>query len=145
MDAGGIANQLDYQPPFAGAADYRAQDGYCITFTGQTAATGAPYTCRVNTGSSAVTNPLPLPGAGLADFNPQIPPAGLTMNSAYQHNQNSQVRDPNLQLEQQLSPHDVVDIAYVSTRASHLSTYYPYNNYQFGTGLRIILIGSYHV
>ncbi len=136
VDAGGIANQLDYQPPFAGAADYRAQDGYCITFTGQTAAPGAPYTCSVNTGSSAVTNPLPLPGAELADFNPQNPPAGLTMNSAYQHNQNSQVQEYNLQLEQQLSPHDVVDIAYVGTRASHLSTYYPYNNYQFGTGLQ---------
>lgn len=134
LDAGGIANQLDYQPPFAGAADYRAQDGYCITFTGQTAMQGAPFSCAVNTASSAVTNPLPAPGAQLKDFDPQNPPAGLTMNAADQHNQNSQVQEFNVQLEQQVGSHDVIDVAYVGTHGSHLSSYYPYNNLQFGTG-----------
>lgn len=133
LDAGGIGNQLDYQPPYAGAADYRAVDGYCITFTGQTATQGTSYNCPVNTNSPAVTNPLPVPGAQLADFDPLHPPAGLTMNAAYQHNQNSQIQEWNLQLEQQFGSHDVVDIAYVGNRGSHLSSYYPYNNYQFSS------------
>ncbi|MGO8721020.1 MAG: carboxypeptidase regulatory-like domain-containing protein [Acidobacteriaceae bacterium] len=136
LDAGGIGAQLDYQPPFAGAADYRAVDGYCITFTGQTATQGAPYTCKVNTDSSAVTNPLPAPGAQLASFNPQDPPAGLTMNSAYQHNNNSQASEYNLQLDWQVGANNVLDIAYVGTVGSHLSTWYPYNNYNFGTGVQ---------
>jgi hypothetical protein len=136
LDAGGIANQLDYQPPFAGAADYRAADGYCVTLTGQTAAPGAPYSCPVNTHGSEVTHPLPAPGAQLADFDPLHPPAGLTMNSAYQHNQNSQVYEYNLQLERQIGSRDVVDIAYVGTHGQHLSSYYPFNAYRLGTGVQ---------
>jgi hypothetical protein len=134
LDAGGIANQLDYQPPFAGAGDYRAADGYCITFTGQTPTLNAPYSCPYN--SATATTPLPAPGANLVNFDPNNPPAGLTMNSANQHNGNSSVYEYNLQIERQLGQHDVVDMAYVGTRGLHLSTYYPYNAYNFGTGVQ---------
>lgn len=50
------------------------------------------------------------------------------------HNPNSMVQEWNLQLEQQIGANNVVNIAYVGTRCSNLSTYYPYNINQFTTG-----------
>jgi hypothetical protein len=42
----------------------------------------------------------------------------------------------NLQLERQLGSRDVATVAYVGTEGGHLSSYYPYNNNQFATGLQ---------
>jgi hypothetical protein len=58
-DYGGIDNQLGQQIPFGGSVSYSAENGYCITFTGQTAASGPSYEC---TGSAQQANPLPAPG-----------------------------------------------------------------------------------
>ncbi|HTW81013.1 MAG TPA: carboxypeptidase-like regulatory domain-containing protein [Terracidiphilus sp.] len=143
-DYGGIDNQLGEQAPFGGSNDYLASNGYCITFTGQLSqtpvTTGNDYNCTGYTSpavvaySSSGDTGAPLPARGYVNFNPANPPAGTSMIAVNTHNPNSMVQEWNLQLEQQFGAHNVVDIAYVGTRGSNLSSYYPYNLYQFTTG-----------
>lgn len=136
LDYGGINNQLGEQSPFGGSNSYLASNGYCITFTGQlnqsTVSTGGHYNCSGYSGpSTAVT---PLPARGYVNFDPAHPPAGLNMIAVNRSNPNSMVQEWNLQLERQIGSSNVLNIAYVGTRGEHLSTYYPYNINQFGTG-----------
>jgi hypothetical protein len=130
-DYGGISNQLGQQVPFGGSVSYGANIGYCVTFTGQTPAPGTAYGCN---GSAQQTTPLPLPG--FPNFSAANPPAGLSTLAVNRNNKNQQIQEWNLQLDQQFSQYDVIDIAYVGSKSDHLSTYYPYNIYQFGTGLQ---------
>jgi Carboxypeptidase regulatory-like domain len=130
-DYGGIDNQLGQQIPFGGSLGYNAQIGYCVTFTGQTPAPGAAYSC-----TQPATQTTALPAPGFPNFNPAIPPAGLSTLAVNRNNKNQQIQEWNLQLEQQFTRNDVIDIAYVGTKSNHLSTYYNYNIYDFGTGLR---------
>lgn len=134
IDSGGIGYQLDYQVPFQATKYLFAFQGNCITLSGMTAQAGAPYTCPVNTNSSAVSASLPAPG--YVDFDAKNPPAGLSMNGADQNNQHPRVQEWNLQLSRQFGEKDVVDVAYVGSHSGNLSTYYPYNNYQIGSGLK---------
>lgn len=136
VDYGGINNQLGEQAPFGGSNDYLASNGYCITFTGQlnqaTVNTANDYNCSGYTApATAVT---PLPARGFPNFNPASPPAGTSMIAVNTHNPNSMIQEWNLQLEQQFGSNNVVNIAYVGTRGSDLSTYYPYNINQFTSG-----------
>ena len=131
-DYGGIGNQLGQQPPFGGSVDYLAKNGDCIAFTGQTTPGTGFGSCRVS--SNGVTNPLPAPG--FPNFNPAAPPQGLSINSVDQNNQNSQIQQYDIQLEQQFGTNTTFDIAYVGTKSNHLSTYYPYNIYHFGTAFQ---------
>jgi hypothetical protein len=145
-DYGGIDNQLGEQAPFGGSNDYLASNGYCITFTGQlnqaSVTTGNDYNCSKYTGPATVAysasgdTGTALPARGYVNFNPQAPPAGTSMIAVNTHNPNSRVQEWNLQVEQQFGAHDVVDVAYVGTRGSNLSSYYPYNLYQFNTGVQ---------
>lgn len=138
-DYGGISNQLGQQAPFGGSVAYFAKNGSCITFTGQLSAIGGPFSCNQSTGTNAQGKPLvttPLPSPGYPNFNPANPPGGLNILAVNQNNKNSMIQEYNLQLEQQLTPKDVLDIAYVGTKGEHLSTYYPYNIFQFGTGIQ---------
>jgi hypothetical protein len=133
-DYGGISNQLGQQPPFGGTSVYYAYQGYCLTFTGQTAAPStAPggFRCPGYTNASAVTTPLPAPGYP-ASFNPAAPQNynGLAVN---QNNQHSRLQEWNLQVQQQVGPLDVVSIAYVGSRGDRLSTYYNYNTFRLNT------------
>ncbi len=131
-DYGGISNQLGQQPPFGGTKAYYAQNGYCITFTGQTPAPSAtPYTCPGYTSPAAVTTPLPAPG--YPNFNPAAPPQGLGGLAVNQNNQHSRLQEWNLQLQQQFGPVDVVSVAYVGSRGDRLSTFYNYNTYRLDT------------
>jgi hypothetical protein len=130
-DYGGIDNQLGQQVPYGGSLAYNAQIGYCITFTGQTPAPGTPFNCK-----QPATQTYPLPAPGFPNFNPATPPSGLSSLAVNRNDKNQQIQEWNVQLEQQFGKNDVVDIAYVGTRANHLSTYYNYNIYQFGTGLQ---------
>ena len=130
-DYGGIDNQLGQQTPFGGSLSYLAQNGYCITFTGQTPAPGSSYGCNEPPNQ---TTPLPLPG--YPGFNPAAPPAGLSTLAVNRNSKNQQIQEWNLQLEQQFTRNDVLDIAYVGTKSDHLSTYYNYNLFQFGTGVQ---------
>jgi hypothetical protein len=138
VDYGGINNQLGEQAPFGGSNDYLASNGYCVTFTGQlnqaTVATANDYNCTGYT--SPATAVTPLPARGYVNFNPANPPAGTSMIAVNTHNPNSMIQEWNLQLEQQFGASNVVNIAYVGTRGSNLSTYYPYNINQFGTGVQ---------
>jgi hypothetical protein len=129
-DYGGISNQLGQQPPFGGNATYYARNGYCVTFTGQTTV-GAPYTCPGYTAGTAATISLPAPG--FPNFNPLDPPQGIGGLAVEQHDEHSRMQEYNLQLQQQLGGHDVFNIAYVGTHGDRLSTYYPYNQYNFDT------------
>jgi hypothetical protein len=130
-DYGGISNQLGQQVPFGGDLSYSAENGYCVTFTGQTPAPGSTYGCNA---TPQQTMPLPLPG--FPGFDPTHPPAGLNTLAVNRNDKNQQIQEWNLQLEQQLTSRDVLDIAYVGTKSDHLSTYYSYNLFQFGTGLQ---------
>jgi hypothetical protein len=130
-DYGGIDNQLGQQIPFGGSVAYGANIGYCVTFTGQTAAPGAAFSCNQ---SAQQTTPLPLPG--FPGFNPTTPPAGLSTLAVNRNNKNQNIQEWNVQLDQQFSKYDVIDISYVGTKSDHLSTYWPYNIYMFGTGLQ---------
>jgi hypothetical protein len=130
-DYGGISNQLGQQTPFGGSLSYTAQNNYCITFTGQTPGLIPNYSCSVSPQQTA-----PLPAPGYPNFNPAAPPAGLTTLAVNRNDKNQQIQEFNLQGSQQLSRNDVINAAYVGTLARHLSTYYNYNLYQFGTGLQ---------
>jgi hypothetical protein len=146
VDFGGIDNQLGEQAPFGGSNDYLASNGYCITFTGQlnqnTVATGNQYNCSNYTNPSTVAygssgdTGTTLPARGYVNFNPNSPPAGTSMIAVNTGNQNSMVQEWNLQLERQFGSSNVLNIAYVGTHGSRLSTYYPYNINQFETGVQ---------
>ena len=127
-DYGGIDNQLGQQIPFGGSVSYSAQNGYCVTFTGQTPAVGASYGCN-----APATQTANLPAPGFPGFNPAVPPTGLSTLAVNRNDQNQQIQEWNLQLEQQIGAHDVFNIAYVGTKTDHLSTYYNYNLFQFGS------------
>ena len=127
-DYGGIDNQLGQNPPYGGTANYSADQGYCITFTGQTSK-GAPYTCPGYTVGTAATAPLPAPG--FPNFNPAAPPPGLGGVAVDVNNKHSRQQQYNLQVQQQLGAHDFVSIAYVGSHADRLSTYYHINSPTF--------------
>lgn len=130
-DYGGINNQLGQQAPFGGEVNYQAKSGYCITFTGQTSALGAPFSCPGYTSPAAVTTALPAPG--FQGFNPTQPPNGLSGLAVDRNNEHSRVHEWNLELEQQFGTHNVFTVAYVGARGDRLSTYYPYNSFRFGS------------
>jgi hypothetical protein len=130
-DYGGINNQLGQNGPFSGNNFFNAQNGYCITLSGQTSQLQAPYSCAGYTSPAAVTTPLPLP-ATVADFNPLDPPAGIGGTAINVNNKHSRIQQYNLQAQQQLSPRDVLSIAYVGTYGSRLSTFYNLTQYHIG-------------
>jgi len=136
-DYGGISNQLGQQQPFAGANTYNAYAGYCVSLTGESnpgglaaATSNTPYNCPFSAGAAAPSNGQPSPL--FANFTPDNPPAtygGIAVNQNNNHSMNQQW---NIQLQHQLGLNNVVSLAYVGTRSSRLSTYYPYNIYTIG-------------
>ena len=131
-DYGGIDHQLGQQPPFGGTTAYYAQNGACITFTGQVApGNTTPFTCPGYTTAAAATTPLPNPG--YVNFNPSAPPQGLNIQAENLDNKHSRLQEWNLQFQQQFTSLDVVSIAYVGSHGDRLSNYYPYNTYRLNT------------
>ncbi|HUB52279.1 MAG TPA: TonB-dependent receptor [Terracidiphilus sp.] len=145
-DYGGIGNQLGEQIPFGGSNSYTAANGYCTTFTGQLSNTplnnGNDFNCLGYTSPSTVAysgsgdTGVALPARGFPNFNPNSPPPGTSMIAVNTNNRNSEVQEWNLQVERQIGSSDVVNIAYVGTHGSKLSSYYPYNINQFTTGVQ---------
>ena len=130
-DYGGIDNQLGQNGPFSGNNFFLAQDGYCLTLTGQTAALQAPYSCAGYTSPAAVTTQLPLP-ATTATFNTANPPANIGGTAINVNNKHSRIQEYNLQMQQQITPRDVISAAYVGTFADRLSTFYTLTQYHIG-------------
>ncbi len=129
-DYGGISNQLGQQQPFGGSAAYYAFNGFCGTFTGQTATPGTPYHCPAYTSGTAATTPLP--GPGIPNFNPNAPSSSFNGLAVDPNNKHSRIQEYNVQLQQQFGPKDVFSAAYVGTYSDRLSTYYNYNTYAIG-------------
>jgi hypothetical protein len=146
LDFGGGSNQLAEQPPFGGSNDYTASNGYCITFTGQLnqapVNTGNAYNCTGYTSPAVVAysangdTGIPLPARGYPNFNPASPPAGTSMIAVNPHSKTSMVEEWNLQVEHQIGSNNTLNVAYVGTIGSNLSSYYPYNINQFKTGIQ---------
>ena len=146
LDFGGGSNQLAEQPPFGGSNDYYASNGYCITFTGQLnqtpVNTGNAYNCTGYTSPSTVAysasgdSGIPLPARGYPNFNPANPPPGTSMIAVNPQSKTSTVEEWNLQVEHQFGSNNVLNVAYVGTSGSNLSSYYPYNINQFKTGIQ---------
>ncbi len=131
-DYGGINNQLGQNGPFSGNNYFFASNGYCLTLSGQTAQRQAPNSCADYTSPSAVTAALPLP-ATPATFNRTNPPANIGGTAINVDNKHSRLQQYNLQLQQQLSPRDVLSVAYVGTHGDRLSTFYNLTQYHIGT------------
>jgi hypothetical protein len=90
-DYGGINNQLGQNGPFSGNNYFLAQDGYCITLSGQTAQRQAPNSCAAYTSPAAVTSALPLP-ATVATFDPKNPPLGIGGTAINVNNKHSRLQ-----------------------------------------------------
>ncbi len=130
-DYGGINNQLGQNGPFSGNNFFLAQDGYCLTLSGQTARRQSPFSCTDYTSPAAVTTQLPLP-ATVATFDPVHPPANIGGTAINVNNKHSRIQQYNLQLQQQITPTDVFSAAYVGSHADRLSTFYSLTQYHIG-------------
>ncbi|HEX3436187.1 MAG TPA: TonB-dependent receptor, partial [Pseudacidobacterium sp.] len=118
LDRGGVGNQLSNNPDFNGSAEYRATDGYRITFTGQ-----GPSNDNNNVDA---TQPLPLPVFG-STVN-RSDPRNVSLVSVDKHLPTSTIQEWNLQWQQQLDANTSVNIAYVGTKSDHLMTWFNLNN-----------------
>jgi len=122
IDRGGVGNQLSENPDFNGAASYQAVNGYHITFTGQ----GPVNATTPDNNSTDATAALPLPvfGSTVDRSNP----INANLISIDPHSPTSMVQQWNIQLQQQLDKATSLNIAYVGTKADHLSTWFNLND-----------------
>lgn len=119
VDRGGVGNQLSNNPGYNGYSEYRASDGYRITFMGQ-----GPLN---NNNSTAATNALPLPQFGPGSVNLNNP-TNVGLIAQPKNSQNSAAQSWNLQLQQQLGHATSVNVAYVGTKSDHLMTWFNLNS-----------------
>ncbi|WP_263417158.1 TonB-dependent receptor [Terriglobus albidus] len=119
VDRGGVGNQLSNNPGYNGFSEYRATDGYRITFMGQGA-------LRDNNSTHA-TNALPLPQFGPGSVNLNNP-TNVGLIAQPKNSQNSMAQSWNLQIQQQLDRATSVNLAYVGTKSDHLMTWFNLNS-----------------
>ncbi len=124
LDRGGVGNQLSNNPDFNGAAEYTAEDGYRMTFTGQ-----GPL--RDNNNLDA-TQALPLPVFG--STVDRADPVNVSLLAILPNNKTPRVMEWNAQLQQQLDKDTSVNIAYVGDKSDHLSTWFNINSPMLVTG-----------
>lgn len=124
LDRGGVGNQLSNNPDFNGASQFTSQQGYRVTFSGQ----GPAF----DNNNDHATAPLP---SATSVIN-EAAPTNAAVISYPKNNPNSTIQQYNLQMEQQLGPNTVIDIAYVGTKADHLFNVINYTGKQLGTGLQ---------
>ncbi|MDP9050792.1 MAG: TonB-dependent receptor [Acidobacteriota bacterium] len=118
MDRGGVGNSLSNNPGYNGYSEYKAADGYRITFMGQ-----GPLN---NNNSSLATAALPLPPFGPSSVNVNNPTnVGLIAQPV--NSQNGQVQEWNLQMQQQIDHATSINVAYVGTKSDHLLTWFNTN------------------
>ncbi|QNI30666.1 TonB-dependent receptor [Alloacidobacterium dinghuense] len=119
LDRGGIGNQLSNNPDFNGTASYNVNNGYRVTFTGQ-----GP---SGSNDSRLATAALPAPASTVDITNPQ----NVSVIAQLPNNQTSTIQQWNLQLQQQIGQ-SAFTMAYVGTRATHLTTAYNLNQQPLG-------------
>ncbi len=127
VDRGGISNQLAQNPPFSGQVNYNFNNGYRITFTGQTTpgTQDANGLCLTSCNAAGATGALPSKGPIQVDL---LNPKNVAISIAtLPTNKTPSVQEWNLQYERQLTNTIVMDIAYVGSKGTHLTTYYNYN------------------
>ncbi len=140
LDRGGVGNQLGNNPDFNGTASYYAcpdattalcANGYRVTLSGL-----APMGTLDPVGATGA-----LPSASAA-----VDPLHLTPSANVIYypvdSKNSRVQEWNLQIERQLNSATVLDIGYVGTKMSHLTTTYGANNPTLGGPQWIPTVGS---
>jgi hypothetical protein len=138
LDRGGVGNELSNNPEFNGTSTYHAQNGYRITFTGQNAANLPPSSncatnatfCDNNSLNAAATLP-----EQITNIN-EAAPTNASVIAYPKNNPTSMIQQWNIQVEQQIDPSTVFDIAYVGTKSDHLANALNYTNNQLGTGLK---------
>jgi len=131
IDRGGISNQLAQNPPFSGQESFSYLNGYRITFTGQAPlGTQTSSMCLTSCDASIATAPLPSKGPIQVDLNN---PANVAISVAtLPSNKTPSVQEWNLQLEQQIGTNQVLSLAYVGDKGTHLVTYFDYNRQIYG-------------
>ena len=138
LDRGGVGNELSNNPEFNGTSTYNAQNGYRITFTGQNTGTLPPTSnCSVNAvfcDNNSVDATAALPEQ-VTNIN-ELAPTNASVISYPKNNPTSMIQQWNLQVEQQIDPNTVFDIAYVGTKSDHLANAINYTNNQLGTGIK---------
>ena len=115
QDRGGVGNQLSNNPDFNGAASYAAGSGYRVTFSGQ----GPAY----DNNNLHATAALPPPTNVVDAKNPK----NVNVIAQLPHNQTPMIQQWNLQMQQQLGQATAVTLAYVGTKADHLTNVYNLN------------------
>ncbi len=123
LDRGGIGNVLSNNPEFNGASQYTSQQGYRITFTGQTPT-------KFDNNNVDATAALP---SATATVN-EAAPMNVAVIAYPQHNPNSTIQQYNLQLAQQFGRDTVLNVSYVGTKADHLHNVINYTGKQLVTG-----------
>lgn len=117
LDRGGVGNQLSNNPDFNGAMQYRAENGYRITFTGQ-GTSG-------NNNNLQATSALPLPvfGATVDRSNP----TNSSLIAVLPDNKTPRVMEWNIQLQRQLDKSTSINAAYVGDKSDRLATWFNIN------------------
>lgn len=117
LDRGGVGNQLSNNPDFNGSMQYKAENGYRITFTGQ-----GPANDNNNLHATAAL-PLPVFGASVDRSNP----VNASLISVDPNNKTSRITEWNFQIQHQLDRFTSVNVAYVGDKSDHLATWYNIN------------------
>lgn len=138
LDRGGVGNQLANNANFNGVSSYYA----CPDATTSLCSNGVRVTLS---GLSSSNDPVGATGA-LPSGASAVDPLHLTTaaNVIYypKNSKNSRVQEWNVQFERQLSSATVLDIGYVGTKMSHLTTTYGANNPTLGGAHWIPTVGS---
>jgi len=119
LDRGGIGNQLSNNPDFNGTSAYATNTGNRVTFSGQ----GPAF----NNDNTLATAALPPPTSTVNIANPQ----NVSVIAQLPNNKTPTIQQWNLQIQQQVGQ-SAFTMAYVGTRATHLTTTYNLNQQPLG-------------
>jgi hypothetical protein len=152
LDRGGVGNQLSNNPDFNGSANYSdqpAQGGWRLDFNGAgPSCTTVDSNGNTDHAACLAAGGFAATGGGLALQNPQpgtlpLPVFGSTVNRLDPINANlisvntnrptSLIQQWNLQIQRQLTQSTSINIAYVGTASSHLSTWWNINEQPLNT------------
>jgi Carboxypeptidase regulatory-like domain len=133
VDRGGISNQLAQNPPYSGQVNFSFNNGYRVTFTGQTTpgTQNAQGICQTSCNAAGATGALPSKGPIQVNLNN---PMNVAISIAtLPSNKTPNVQEWNFQYERQFTNNIVMSLAYVGTKGTHLTTYYNYNRQYYNS------------